>query len=287
MKKVSLVLSSGGARGYAHIGAIEALEAAGYEIASVAGTSMGALIGGMYAAGRLQEVKEWMCGIGHKEMFSLTDWSLSLNHIVKGNRVMDALQELVPDVRIEELPIPFCAVATDLETRLEVAFRKGSLFRAIRSSISIPTVFKPVSIGPHTLVDGGLVNPLPLNRVKRHPDDLLVSVNVGAPSTPEAAALRQRDSEEREGRMSRWLERIMPEAMRRGLDANVVNLLLDAFDIMIQRNSILAQKITPPDISVDIPINRFGLFDFDRAADIIEAGRTAMNEALQRAECPE
>ena len=123
--------------------------------------------------------------------------------------------------------------------------------------------------------------------MKRHPDDLLISVNVVAPSTPEAAALRQRDSEEREGRMSRWLERIMPEAMRRGLDANVVNLLLDAFDIMIQRNSILAQKITPPDISVDIPINRFGLFDFDRAADIIEAGRTAMNEALQRAERPE
>ena len=279
---IALVLSSGGARGYAHIGAIEALQSRGHRITSVAGTSMGALVGGMYCAGQLSQVKQWMCSISQKDMLALTDFSLSLNHLVKGNRVMDALRQLVPDVPIEQLAVPFCAVATDLQTRREVAFRKGSLYRAIRSSISIPTVFKPVSIGPHTLVDGGLVNPLPLNRVQRTPSDLLVSINVGAPATPEAAASRQREMELREGRIQRWTERLVPDAVRRGLDANAVSLLLDTFDIMIQSHTLLAKRLNPPDVSVDIPMNRFGLFDFDQAPPITEAGRQATLAALDR-----
>lgn len=279
---IALVLSSGGARGYAHIGAIEALQSRGHRITSVAGTSMGALVGGMYCAGQLSQVKQWMCSISQKDMLALTDFSLSLNHLVKGNRVMDALRQLVPDVPIEQLAVPFCAVATDLQTRREVAFRKGSLYRAIRSSISIPTVFKPVSIGPHTLVDGGLVNPLPLNRVQRTEGDLLVSINVGAPATPEAAASRQHELELREGRIQRWTERLVPDAVRRGLDANAVSLLLDTFDIMIQSHTLLAKRLNPPDVSVDIPMNRFGLFDFDQATPIIEAGRQATLAALDR-----
>lgn len=279
---IALVLSSGGARGYAHIGAIEALQSRGHRITSVAGTSMGALVGGMYCAGQLSQVKQWMCSISQKDMLALTDFSLSLNHLVKGNRVMDALRQLVPDVPIEQLAVPFCAVATDLQTRREVAFRKGSLYRAIRSSISIPTVFKPVSIGPHTLVDGGLVNPLPLNRVQRTEGDLLVSINVGAPATPEAAATRQHEMELREGRIQRWTERLVPDAVRRGLDANAVSLLLDTFDIMIQSHTLLAKRLNPPDVSVDIPMNRFGLFDFDQATPIIEAGRQATLAALDR-----
>lgn len=279
---IALVLSSGGARGYAHIGAIEALQSRGHRITSVAGTSMGALVGGMYCAGQLSQVKQWMCSISQKDMLALTDFSLSLNHLVKGNRVMDALRQLVPDVPIEQLAVPFCAVATDLQTRREVAFRKGSLYRAIRSSISIPTVFKPVSIGPHTLVDGGLVNPLPLNRVQRTEGDLLVSINVGAPATPEAAASRQHEMELREGRIQRWTERLVPDAVRRGLDANAVSLLLDTFDIMIQSHTLLAKRLNPPDVSVDIPMNRFGLFDFDQATPIIEAGRQATLAALDR-----
>ena len=279
---IALVLSSGGARGYAHIGAIEALQSRGHRITSVAGTSMGALVGGMYCAGQLSQVKQWMCSISQKDMLALTDFSLSLNHLVKGNRVMDALRQLVPDVPIEQLAVPFCAVATDLQTRREVAFRKGSLYRAIRSSISIPTVFKPVSIGPHTLVDGGLVNPLPLNRVQRTEGDLLVSINVGAPATPGAAASRQHELELREGRIQRWTERLVPDAVRRGLDANAVSLLLDTFDIMIQSHTLLAKRLNPPDVSVDIPMNRFGLFDFDQATPIIEAGRQATLAALDR-----
>ena len=113
-KKVALVLSSGGARGLAHIGAIEELEARNYHITSIAGCSMGALVGGVYAAGKLDEFREWMKTVTRRKMFELTDFSLSLNHIVKGKRIIEAIMEFVPDVAIEDLPIPYCAVATDL-----------------------------------------------------------------------------------------------------------------------------------------------------------------------------
>ena len=125
-KDVALALSSGGARGLAHIGAIEELEAQGYRITSIAGCSMGALIGGVYAAGKLSEFREWMKTVDRKKMLELTDFSLSLNHIVKGNRIIEAITEFVPDMAIEELPIPYCAVATDWKAGREVVLNKGS-----------------------------------------------------------------------------------------------------------------------------------------------------------------
>ena len=140
MKKVALVLSSGGARGFAHIGAIEALEEEGYEITSISGTSMGALIGGMYAAGRIAEVKEWLFSTDSR----------------------NALLEIMPDVEISNLPIPFSAVATDLKNYEEVVFSSGSLYDAIRSSISIPLFFKPQKRNERVLIDGGVINPLML-----------------------------------------------------------------------------------------------------------------------------
>ena len=137
-KDVALVLSSGGARGLTHIGAIEMLEEQGYHITSIAGCSMGALVGGVYAAGKLNEFREWMKGIDRKKMLELTDFSLSLNHFVKGDRIIEAIMEFVPDMAIEDLPVPYCAVATDWVSGREVVFRTGSLFEAIRASISLP-----------------------------------------------------------------------------------------------------------------------------------------------------
>ena len=177
-KNVALVLSSGGARGLAHIGAIEELEQRSFCITSISGCSMGALIGGMYAAGKLKEVKDWMLKLDKKKMFSLTDFSFSLNHVVKGTKVMDALKEIVPDVNIEDLPIPYTAVATDWNSGQEIIFRSGSLYEAIRASISIPLFLDPVRKGEMLLVDGGLVNALPLNRIARKKGDILVGVNV-------------------------------------------------------------------------------------------------------------
>lgn len=280
---VSLVLSSGGARGYAHIGAIEELLQRGYCITSVAGTSMGALIGGMYAAGKLPEVRDWMCSIDRKEMMSLIDWSLSLDYVVKGDKVIKALRQMVPDVKIEELAVPFCAVSADLATKREVVFRKGSLYRAIRASISIPSVFKPVRIAHHQLVDGGIANALPLNRVVRTEGDLLVSVNVSAPSTAEAARIHA--EEEKDGpKPLPWLEYVVPNALKQRVENNYFSLLTEAFGMMIERSTVMAQKLNVPDVAVNIPMNRFGAFDFDKAESIITEGRRSMAEALDEYE---
>ena len=158
-KDVALALSSGGARGLAHIGAIEELEAQGYHISSVSGCSMGALVGGVYAAGKLKEFREWMKTIDRKKMLELTDFSFSLSHIVKGTRIIEAIMEFVPDVAIEDLPIPYCCVATDWKAGREVVFSSGSLFEAIRASISLPTFYEPVQKDGMILIDGGVVNP--------------------------------------------------------------------------------------------------------------------------------
>ena len=178
MKNVALALASGGPRGFAYIGAIEVLLERGYRISSVAGTSAGSLVGGIYAAGGLEPFKEWLFGLDTMKIMSLIDFSVSKNYLVKGEKVMDAIRERVPEVNIEDLPIPFAAVATDLHTGEEVVFREGPLFEAIRASISIPSMFRPVRWKGRTLVDGGMVNTFPLNRVERTPGDILVGFNV-------------------------------------------------------------------------------------------------------------
>lgn len=174
-KDIALVLSSGGPRGLAYIGAIEEILSRGYGIHSVAGTSMGSLIGGVYAAGRLEEFKEWITTLDGWSVFSLMDLSLSKNHFVKGDKIIGAIKEIVPDVDIESLPIPYCAVATDLYTGEEIVFRSGKLFDAIRASISIPSLFRPVQHDMSLLIDGCMVNCLPLNRIARKEGDMLVA----------------------------------------------------------------------------------------------------------------
>lgn len=177
-KDVALVLSSGGPRGWAYIGAIEELISRGYRITSVAGTSIGSLVGGIFAAGKLEDVKEWLFTLDAWKVFSLMDISLSRNHIVKGDKVIAAIKEIVPDVNIEDLAIPFRAVAADLYTGEEVVFDKGPLFDAVRASISIPSLFRPVKYGFRTLVDGGIVNTMPIDKVVRTEGDILVAFDV-------------------------------------------------------------------------------------------------------------
>ena len=177
-KKVALALASGGPRGFAYIGAIEELEARGYQITSVAGCSAGALVGGVYAAGGLSAFKEWLYNLDPMQVVTLMDFSISKHYLVKGEKVMKAIKERVPEVNIEDMAIPFTAVATDLFTGEEVLFREGPLFEAIRASISIPSMFKPATSKGRTLIDGGIVNTFPLNRVSRTPGDILVGFNV-------------------------------------------------------------------------------------------------------------
>ena len=196
-KNVALVLSSGGPRGFAYIGAIEALEEHGYTITSVAGTSIGSLVGGIYAAGKLAEFKEWIYSLDAWEVFSLMDLSIGKNHFVKGEKVIDAIMEIVPNVNIEDLRVPFSAVATDLYTGREVVFDNGPLFKAIRASISIPSLFRPVKYGLTTLIDGAISNCLPLNRVQRTEGDLLVAFDVNDVNEEEINLILRREHEAR------------------------------------------------------------------------------------------
>ena len=279
MKDVALVLSSGGARGLAHIGAIEELEAQGYRITSIAGCSMGALIGGVYAAGKLPEFREWMKTVDKKKMLELTDFSLSLNHIVKGTRIIKAIMEFVPDMLIEDLPIPYCAVATDWISGREVVLNKGSLFEAIRASISLPSFYEPVRRDGMILIDGGVVNPIPMNRVKRHEGDLLVGVDVSGHDYKAQWEKQQRQTEIQKHDKSlkaKLLDMITPD----NIEFNYYTLLSRTSSIMIRQNSILMAQLTKPDILIDIQMSRYGGFDYDKSERLIAIGRNKTQKAL-------
>lgn len=282
-KNVALVLSSGGARGLAHIGAIEELEARGYHISSIAGCSMGALIAGVYAAGKIEEFREWMKTVTRKKMFELTDFSLSLNHIVKGKRIIEAIMEFVPDVAIEDLPIPYCAVATDLTAGKEVVFNKGSLFEAIRASISLPSFYEPVQRDGMILIDGGVINPIPLNRVKRQSGDILVGVDVSGHDYKSQWEEMRRLTEWQKNDKSlkaKILDKLIPD----NLEFNYYTMLSRSSSLMIRQNSILMAKLMKPDVLVDIQMSRYGGFDYDKSEKIIAIGHQKTSLALNKYE---
>src|SRR6056297_1599723 len=179
-KKVSLVLSGGGARGMAHIGLIEELVKDGFEIASVAGTSMGALVGAVYALEKMDAFKNWLFTLDRLKVFNLFDFTLSAQGFVKGDKVFNQMKEFIPDGNIEDLGISYVAVAADILNKEEVVFTEGSVYEAIKASVAIPTVFTPVKKDGRLLVDGGILNNIPVNHVKRTPGDILVVVNVNA-----------------------------------------------------------------------------------------------------------
>ena len=298
MKKVALVLSSGGPRGFAYIGAIEELESRGYEITSIAGTSIGSLIGGMYATGKLPEVKDFLFSLNGWKVFGLMDISLSRNHLVKGDKVIEALQEIVPEVNIEDLRIPYRAIATDLFTGEEVIFDRGSLFQAIRASISIPSLFRPVKLGMRTLIDGGIANTMPLNRVERSGDDIVVAFNVNdidvdairkiIVDEADAEAKKEQAISERRAQGKAVMDSVMhnenmtlgekirlaamhgqkivqdlmakDEKSQSNFDpeANYFTLLSRTFDLMNHWNTEYMIKLCPPDILVNMPFDAFG-----------------------------
>lgn len=279
-QKVALVLASGGAKGFAHIGAIEALEESGYEITSIAGASMGALIGGIYAAGGLDKVKEWMYDLTDREVFRLVDLTLSPHALVKGNRLMDALKAIVPDCNIEDLKIPYCAVATDLKEGQEVVFRSGSLYDAIRASISIPMLFRPVEHGDMLLIDGGITNGLPLDRVVRTEGDKLVAVNLEDYEWEDDEVERQ----QMEGKASPFS--ILSRKFQKGLNAlsnNYISLTYDTISILMKRNTEMALRLTPPDIYLNVSLGEYGSHDYDEAEAIAKLGREQMLEVLSKA----
>jgi len=300
-----LVLGSGGARGLAHIGAIEALEERGYTITSIAGCSMGSIIAGMYAAGQLTEAKEWFLSVDQQLILRMMDINLlSTNSLVKGQRIIKELEKIVPDRPLENLTIPCTIVASDMISTEEVVFRTGSLFDAVRASISIPLFFQPVQMGSRLLIDGGILNPLPLHVVDRTEGDILVAMDIsGKDSMPTNTEYEPIDVE---GRIADFAKRgiTVPKSWEQqlrqlgkrvdsirekrandlGRNINFFGLLDRMSDMQIQQNTLLALRLTPPDVHAVMRQYAYNTFDFDKAEQIIAHGKQLMNEALDRYE---
>ncbi|MBR0181624.1 MAG: patatin-like phospholipase family protein, partial [Prevotella sp.] len=248
---------------------------------SIAGCSMGALIGGVYAAGKLEEFREWMKTVDRKKMLELTDFSFSLNHLVKGTRIIEAIMEFVPDIPIEDLPIPYCAVATDWKSGHEVVFREGSLFEAIRASISLPSFYEPVQRDGMILIDGGVTNPIPMNRVVRHEGDILVGIDVSGHDY-EAQWRRQHELAEKRKRSTSLSQQILNRLLPNNLDFNYYTMLSRVSSLMIRQNSILMAQLMKPDILVDIQMSRYGGFDYDKSERLIAIGRQKTQQAISK-----
>jgi NTE family protein len=177
-KTVALTLGSGGARGYAHIGAIEVLVERGYEIIAISGCSMGALIGGVFAAGKMQDYKDWVTGLGQFDILKLLDVTFGSSGAIRGEKIFSVVREMLGDTRIEDLPIAYTAVATDLLAHKEIWFQEGPLDQAIRASVAIPSVVTPLVLDGRVLVDGALLNPLPIVPTISSHADIVMAVNL-------------------------------------------------------------------------------------------------------------
>lgn len=290
--KIALVLGSGGARGLAHIGVIEELLSRGYDITSVAGTSMGALVGGIYAAGKLPDFKKWVLGIDKFRMFQLLDFSFRLDGMVKGQRIISTLKEMVPDLSIEALPIPFAAISTDMAAEREVVFDRGSLFDAIRASISLPAFFRPVHKSDMVLMDGGILNPLPINRVSRRRGDKVFAVDVNVPDDEKPLPVRRKvqAEDDDDSTFVEWLKRTFSsdssddEKADSSLYSPYGGSLLQASDMMIERISRLTVELYKPRLLIEVPAAAYGILEFYRAPEIMELGRAAAAQALDRYE---
>jgi NTE family protein len=289
-KEIALVLSSGGARGIAHIGVIEGLEAAGFKVHAVAGCSMGAVVGGLYAAGKLKELKEWLCDLDKMDVFKLFDFTISSKGFIKGEKVFNELRSMLDDCNIEDLLLPYSAVAVDIRSDEEVVFSKGSLFEAMRASAAIPSIVTPVKTKNGLLVDGGVLNPIPLDLVNRKEGDLLVGVDVNArgPYTPpEVVKEKQREQKQQEKDYRYKVKKFMDnmwelwpgDDKENEKEFGLLDLVTKSMDLMQDKLSDVKVDLYPPDLLVKIPRAASGTFEFYRAAELVEIGRMAFEKA--------
>jgi len=286
-KTVSLVLGSGGARGLAHIGVIQWLEERHFDIQSISGTSIGALVGGIYAAGELETYARWVRALRQIDVLRLMDFSFHRSGLLKGERVIDTLKELIGDRDIEELPISFTAVAADVEGQKEVWLNQGSLFEAIRASIAIPTIFTPISYRGRNLVDGGLVNPIPIAPTLRDKTDITIAVNLSAKSeslhSEETSDLQKVESgNSYRQRISQFVDGLQQKLGRTdGDEIDVFQLISSSFETM--QNTIARFKLAAysPDVVIDIPHNACSIYEFYRADEMIKLGWERAGQVLE------
>ncbi|GGY32099.1 serine protease [Bacterioplanes sanyensis] len=295
-KTVALALGSGGARGYAHIGLIDELERRGYNIVAVSGSSMGAIVGGFYCAGKLEQLREWVCGLSYLDVLRLVDLSLLSSGAVRGDRVFRQLGEMLEGQQIEDMALPFTAVATDLTRKKEVWFQRGDLNHAIRASAAIPSLIMPVPFDsgngrPSLLVDGGVLNPLPIIPCVSAHAELIIAVDLNAntPVPPAFQASQQPSAEQKQdwfdsviSKASQWLDSKSSEQANENLSKlEVINQM---FEIMQSSLSQFKLAGYPPDLLVSMPAEACEMYEFYRADEMIRLGQLVAADALDALE---
>jgi NTE family protein len=317
--RCALALGAGGARGYAHIGVIEVLEERDIEIVNVAGSSMGALVGGLYAAGKLDAYTDWVTTLSHLDVLRLLDVSLTDPGMIRAEKVFARMRDLLDGVKIEDLPIPFTAVATDLLARKPIWFQRGPVETAVRASIAMPGVFTPLMLNGRVLVDGGLMDPVPVAPTASAHADVTIAVDLGGDRVVSHADAPARETAE-ERPIEEWTERFRrgaanlfdldlarallsrmggtptpehdggqnvpsaedeePEAWPAGLGRfDVMNQSLEAMQRMLTRYRLAGDR---PDVLITVPKDACRTLDFHRASDMIALGRELTFAALDR-----
>lgn len=306
-KTISLVLGSGGARGLAHIGIIQVLQEQGYQIKSIAGCSAGAVVGGVFAAGKLDEFEQWLRAIDKYDIFTLLDFSFSGGGLVKGDKIINTLKGLLGEHRIENLPIPFTAVAADIKNEKEVWLNKGSLFDAIRASMSLPLFFTPVKYNDGYLIDGGVLNPVPIAPTFSDKTDLTIAVNLGGEVTHYTETEQVEEQQELQNTASKqektdgntpfhqdimtFIKKLQDSdedigtgcKKAKSKDWSFYEVANQAFDTM--QSTVARQKLAayPPDLEIKVPRNVAGILDLHRADELIALGKKIAVEALKKA----
>ena len=285
-KNISLVLGSGGARGLAHIGAIRWLEDNDYQIKSIVGCSMGACVGGIHAIGKLDVYEEWVRAIRKRDIVALMDVTLRRAGLLKGDRLFSTLRELLGDGLIEDLEVRFTAVAMDIDRSREVWISQGPVFDAIRASVSIPLLFTPAVVDGRRLIDGGVMNPIPIAPTVGDHTDLVVAVNVSGQLSEGVRQARKRPRPKQpqsvlQERIGQFLDSLVSIKAESKLDQDsITDVVYTAFDAM--QSTIARQKLAayPPDVLIEIPRNVAGIMEFDRAEEMIELGYEASEAAM-------
>lgn len=276
-KTISLVLGSGGARGLVHVGIIRWLIEHGYQIKSISGCSIGALIGGVYAAGKLDEFEEWVTSIDQSDMAMMLDFSWQSSGIFKGDKIIDTLRGLIGEISIEELPIPYTAVAANVADEKEVWLQSGSLFDAIRASISLPLFFTPHVINGEALIDGGVLNPVPIAPTFGDKTDFTLAVNLGGEPEilqqeviPVSLPTKESNLHEKVVHFIDNLGSSVKSKMSFNFAAyDIANQAFDAMQSTIARQKLAAY---PADITLELPRNACGTLEFDRSQEMIDRG---------------
>ncbi|UHC17955.1 patatin-like phospholipase family protein [Methylobacterium currus] len=296
--KVGLALGGGAARGWSHIGAIEVLQEAGIAIDVVAGCSIGAAVGACHAAGKLGELREFALSLTKRRVMGLLDFHISGSGLIAGERLRRLLERDLGHARIEELPLTFAAVATELGTGHEIWLTRGGLVEAVRASYALPGIFDPVKIAGRWLMDGALVNPVPVTAARALGADVVLCVNLNGDMRVRGTVIQSHGAEGADAVMEAAAEAAaMPEEPRRwpliggrrtrpkprpeiGAPSGIASVMVDAFNITQDRISRSRLAGDPPDVMINPKLAQMGLFEFHRAEECIELGRQATRRML-------